>query len=159
MYRSTVSWRLMVSFTLRPLYSRGNTPKYPLDRKLGGPQSQPGRSGEEKILDPTRTRTPTPWSSSPQPVAIATRLSRLSEAKHLFPLFVLNPAGCVRAPVSVPACPGLSQCPCHFHSSTVVRKGGFSETSVLTRNYTVSHRHARTTRRSAVYSLARMEWK
>jgi hypothetical protein len=37
----------------RPLY-----PRYPLDRKLGGPQSQSGRRGEEKILDPTGTRTP-----------------------------------------------------------------------------------------------------
>jgi hypothetical protein len=29
-----------------------------LDRRLGGPQSQSGRLGEEKILDPTGTRTP-----------------------------------------------------------------------------------------------------
>jgi hypothetical protein len=27
-------------------------PPYPLDRKLGGPQSRSGRRGEEKILDP-----------------------------------------------------------------------------------------------------------
>jgi hypothetical protein len=27
---------------------------YPLDRRLGGPQSRSGRRGEEKILDPTR---------------------------------------------------------------------------------------------------------
>jgi hypothetical protein len=32
---------------------------------LGGPQSRSGRRGEEKILDPTGTRTPTSWSSSP----------------------------------------------------------------------------------------------
>jgi hypothetical protein len=32
---------------------------------LGGPQSRSGRFGEEKILDPTGTRTPTPRSSSP----------------------------------------------------------------------------------------------
>jgi hypothetical protein len=32
---------------------------------LGGPQSQSGRFGEVKILDPTGTRTPTPRSSSP----------------------------------------------------------------------------------------------
>jgi hypothetical protein len=54
------SWRWVVSFTPRPLY-----PRYPLDRRLGGPQSQSGRSGEEKILDPIGTRTPTPRSSSP----------------------------------------------------------------------------------------------
>jgi hypothetical protein len=33
-----------------------------------------GRRGEEKILHTTRTRTLTPLSSSPQPVAIATTL-------------------------------------------------------------------------------------
>jgi hypothetical protein len=27
----------MVSFTPRPLYSQGKRPRYPLDRKLGGP--------------------------------------------------------------------------------------------------------------------------
>jgi hypothetical protein len=42
------SW--VVSFTPRPLYSRGKSPRYPLDRKLGGPQSRSGRRGEEKIL-------------------------------------------------------------------------------------------------------------
>jgi hypothetical protein len=33
-------------------------PRYPLDRRLGGPQSLSGRRGEDKILDPTETRTP-----------------------------------------------------------------------------------------------------
>jgi hypothetical protein len=33
--------------------------------------------GEEKNLDPTENRTPTPRSSSPSPVAIPTTLSRL----------------------------------------------------------------------------------
>jgi hypothetical protein len=41
------------------------SPWYPLDRRLGGPQSQSGRRGEEGILDPTGTRTPTSQSSSP----------------------------------------------------------------------------------------------
>jgi hypothetical protein len=40
-------------------------PQYPFDRRLGEPQSQSGGCGEEKILDPTRTGTPTPLSSSP----------------------------------------------------------------------------------------------
>jgi hypothetical protein len=39
--------------------------RYPLDRSLGGPQNRSGRRGEEKILDPTGTRIPTPSSSSP----------------------------------------------------------------------------------------------
>jgi hypothetical protein len=38
-------------------------PRYPLDRRLGGPQSRYGRRGGEKILDPTGIRTPTHRSS------------------------------------------------------------------------------------------------
>jgi hypothetical protein len=33
--------------------SRGKSPRYPLDRRLGGSQSRSGRCGEEKILHPT----------------------------------------------------------------------------------------------------------
>jgi hypothetical protein len=36
----------MVSFTPRPPYPQGKRPHYPLDRRLGGPQSRSGR-GEE----------------------------------------------------------------------------------------------------------------
>jgi hypothetical protein len=42
----------MVIFTLRPLYPQGKSPWYPLDRRLGGPQSQSGRGGEEKNSQP-----------------------------------------------------------------------------------------------------------
>jgi hypothetical protein len=45
MYRSDSSWRGVVNFTPRPLYLR-----YPLDRRLGGPQIRPGWRGEENIL-------------------------------------------------------------------------------------------------------------
>jgi hypothetical protein len=48
---------------------RWKSPRYPLDRRLGGPQSQSGRYREGKILDPTGTRTPAPRSSSPYLVA------------------------------------------------------------------------------------------
>jgi hypothetical protein len=41
-------WRWLVSFTPRPHYLRGNHPRYPLDRRLGGPQSRYGRYGKEK---------------------------------------------------------------------------------------------------------------
>jgi hypothetical protein len=58
------SWRWVVNFTPRPLYPREKSPRYPLDRRLGGPQSRSGRPGEEKILGPTGTRTPTPLSSN-----------------------------------------------------------------------------------------------
>jgi hypothetical protein len=59
------SWRWVVSFTPLPLYLRWKSPRYPLDRRLGGPQSRSGRSVNEKILYSSGTRTPTPRSSSP----------------------------------------------------------------------------------------------
>jgi hypothetical protein len=46
--------------------SLGKKSRYPLDRRLGGPQGRSGRREEEKILDPTGTRTLTP---PVQPVA------------------------------------------------------------------------------------------
>jgi hypothetical protein len=48
-------WRWVVSFTPRPLYPQGISVRYPLVRRLDGPRSQPGRRGEEKILDRTET--------------------------------------------------------------------------------------------------------
>jgi hypothetical protein len=44
--------RWLVNFTPRPLYSRENSPSYPLNRRLGEPQSRSGRCGEEKNLLP-----------------------------------------------------------------------------------------------------------
>jgi len=41
-------WRWVVSSTPRPLYPQGRSPCYPLDKRLGGPQSRSGRGGEEK---------------------------------------------------------------------------------------------------------------
>jgi hypothetical protein len=60
-----LGWMRMVSFTPQPLYPQGKSPWYPLDRRLGGPQSWSGRYGEMKILGTTGTQAPTPWSSSP----------------------------------------------------------------------------------------------
>jgi hypothetical protein len=51
----------------RQLYPKGNSPRYPLDRRFGGPQSRSGRREEEKIFEPTGTGTPT--SLVVQPVA------------------------------------------------------------------------------------------
>jgi hypothetical protein len=45
-------WRRVVSFMSRPLYPQGKSPCYPLDRRLGGPQSMSGRGGEEKNFQP-----------------------------------------------------------------------------------------------------------
>jgi hypothetical protein len=52
----------------------GNSHWYPLDRRLGGPQSQSGRDGEEKNIVPATNQT-----SAIQPIAILTELSQLSE--------------------------------------------------------------------------------
>jgi hypothetical protein len=53
----STSWRWVVNFTPLALYPRGKSPRYPLDRRLGGSQSRSGRYGEVKILDPTGART------------------------------------------------------------------------------------------------------
>jgi len=42
----------VVSFTPWPLYPHVKSPWYPLDRRLGGPQSRSGRGGEEKNSQP-----------------------------------------------------------------------------------------------------------
>jgi hypothetical protein len=78
------SWRWVFSFTARPLYHRRKSSSYPLDRRLGGPQGQSGRQREVKILAPTGSQTPTPWSSSPYPVAVPTALTRLSIMGYYF---------------------------------------------------------------------------
>jgi hypothetical protein len=53
-----ITWRWVVSFTPRPLYPKGKIPWYPLDRRLCGPQSRSGRSGEEKIPIPRQESNP-----------------------------------------------------------------------------------------------------
>jgi hypothetical protein len=45
-------WRWVVSFMSQPLYPQEKGPWYPLDRRLGGPQSRSGRGGEEKNSQP-----------------------------------------------------------------------------------------------------------
>jgi hypothetical protein len=45
-------WRRVVSFTPRPLYAQGKSPRYPLMRRLGGPQSRYRTGGEEKNSHP-----------------------------------------------------------------------------------------------------------
>jgi hypothetical protein len=56
----------VVSFTLQPIYFQGKSPWYPLVRRLGGPQSRSGRSGEEKnIFAPTGNLTKLSWFVTP----------------------------------------------------------------------------------------------
>jgi len=45
-------WRLMMSFTPRPIYRQWKSSWYPLHRWLGGPQRRSGRCGKEKNLKP-----------------------------------------------------------------------------------------------------------
>jgi hypothetical protein len=52
-YSSTIlgtRWRWVVSFTLQTLYPRGNSPRYPLDRRMGGHQSRSGSCGKKETL-------------------------------------------------------------------------------------------------------------
>jgi len=42
----------VVSLKPRPLYSRGENPWYPLERRLGGTQSRSGSCGEEENSQP-----------------------------------------------------------------------------------------------------------
>jgi hypothetical protein len=56
------SWRWLVSFKPRPLYSR-KSPRYTLIKRVSWPQSRSGRCGIEKNLLPQSRIEP--WSSSP----------------------------------------------------------------------------------------------
>jgi hypothetical protein len=51
-------WRWVVSFTPRPLYPQRKSPPYPLDRRLGGPQSRSGRGDEKNSQPPPRESNP-----------------------------------------------------------------------------------------------------
>jgi hypothetical protein len=44
--------RWVLSFTHRPLYPQAKSPWYPLDTRLGGPQSRSGRGDEEQNFQP-----------------------------------------------------------------------------------------------------------
>jgi hypothetical protein len=47
----------VVSFTPRPLYSRGKGVQYPLDSRQGGPESRSVRRGDVINLAPTGSQT------------------------------------------------------------------------------------------------------
>lgn len=52
------TWRSLLSYTPRPLYTGRKSPWYPLGRRLGGPQSRSGRDVKRRISDHIRNRTP-----------------------------------------------------------------------------------------------------
>jgi hypothetical protein len=56
------SWRLVASFTSRPLFSQEEEPQYSFNWKLDGPQNMSGRYRVVKILHDTGNRTPIPRS-------------------------------------------------------------------------------------------------
>jgi hypothetical protein len=58
-------WRWVVSFTPRPLYSQGKSSRYPLDRKLNGPQSWSGKVVKRQSTTSFGTRTPGHPARSP----------------------------------------------------------------------------------------------
>jgi hypothetical protein len=74
-------WRWLVSFTPRQLYPRGNSPRYPLNRRLFGPHSRFGHCEVEKNLLPLPGIGPRPASS--QPVAVLTEISRLPAINYI----------------------------------------------------------------------------
>jgi hypothetical protein len=60
------SWRWVVSFIPRQIYPWRNSPRYPLDRRQGGPHKRSGRRGEQKISSlsratPALKSIPTIW--------------------------------------------------------------------------------------------------
>jgi hypothetical protein len=59
------------------LYPRGKDPRYPLYRRLGGPQSRSGHRGYRKNLCPCRGSNPDHRSSSPYSDTILPELPRL----------------------------------------------------------------------------------
>jgi hypothetical protein len=68
MYRSTFSWPQHYLEASGQLHAPALYPprkESPVPIGFGGTQFRSGRLGEEKILDPNGTRTPTPQSSSP----------------------------------------------------------------------------------------------
>jgi hypothetical protein len=53
----------VISFTPRPLYYQGKSPRYPLDKRLDGAQARSGRRGEDKNILPLSVAmlTELPW--------------------------------------------------------------------------------------------------
>jgi hypothetical protein len=68
-------WRLVVTFTFRPLKPQGKSPSCPLERRLGGCRRQSGRCGVDKnLLSLPGIR---PGQYNPHPVAIPTEIPLL----------------------------------------------------------------------------------
>jgi hypothetical protein len=57
----------MVSFTLLPIYPRGNSPRYPVYRRLDGPQNRSRGGGETHLLPLLGTEIQFPGLSAHSP--------------------------------------------------------------------------------------------
>jgi hypothetical protein len=85
-------WRGVVRFTPRPLYLQEKSPWYPLDRRLGGPQSRSEYGGEEKNSQPlpgleppdhpARSPAPCHWVILAPPVSIKGYKIRLTLSEN-----------------------------------------------------------------------------
>jgi hypothetical protein len=62
-----------------PLYPWGNSPRYSLDSRFGGPQSRSGRCKEEKNPCPYQESNPRPSSQWPIPI-----LTEVPQLPHSF---------------------------------------------------------------------------
>jgi hypothetical protein len=85
-YNSTVSnvgtrWQLSGQFRALSIYIRGNSRRYPLDRRLGGPQGR-YECGQENSRATARIQPPPPppipWSPSPWPSPYAKKCTMTS---------------------------------------------------------------------------------
>jgi hypothetical protein len=68
----------MVSFTPGPLYPRGKSPRYPLQRRLGRPKNWPGQRGESSCHY---------WDSNSEPYAVQPVASRYIDWAIMAPHF------------------------------------------------------------------------
>jgi hypothetical protein len=118
----------VVSFTVRLLYPQQKGPWYPLDRRLGGPQSRSGRGGEKKNTQPL------PGLESPifQPVAqrYTIELSRLLFHIH-FNIILPSTLGSPRWSLAFLIPPVCATCPAHLTIIGLIALVMFDEDSTL----------------------------
>jgi hypothetical protein len=75
----------VVRFTLFPLYPQGNSPRYPVYRRLGGSQNRSGRHGEVKINIIYFERFSTNIISSNMKVKLVLRVYNISSTSETIP--------------------------------------------------------------------------
>jgi hypothetical protein len=108
--------RWVVSFTPLPFYPRGKSSRHSLDRKVGGPQSRPGRYDEEKFLTP-----------------LGLELRTLGHPSCRLPLYRRRyPACCFTAsrPALGPNQPPIQQINWHFPWGKALEEWSWPQTSI-----------------------------